>query len=292
VKESNVFSITTSDKSSEYRGGDETVTSKLERHEVFETTGPGTARVTTASGDVTIGASESNVIEVTLSVKDPSYQRMLDEAIVEFDRHKNTLIVRTRTHENFNAMRGFKAAIRRNSWFEFGGSEPDVHIALPEGSSVEVTTASGDTEIIGGLAKASVTSASGNVSVADEVGVLEMKTASGDVTTAHVRESLTCHSASGNVRCDGTGTMTKIRTASGSVRLSVEVPSEISVRTVSGNVAVTVARGLDVDVDATSLSGRLSSTMPLDGTTEGSTKDAVSISAKTVSGDVKVSSAS
>jgi DUF4097 and DUF4098 domain-containing protein YvlB len=76
------------------------------------------------------------------------------------------------------------------------------------------------------------------------------------------------------------------------VRLSVEVPSDISVRTVSGNVAVSVARGLDVDVDATSISGRLSSTMPLDGTTGGSPSDAVSISAKTVSGDVKVSSAS
>jgi len=278
-----MFSSTTSDKSSGYRGGD-AVTAKLERHEVFETSGPGTVRVTTASGDVTIGASESNVIEVTLSVKDPSFQRMLDEAVIEFDRQKNSLVVRTRTHENFNAM--------RSPWFEFGGSDPDVHIALPEGSSVEVMTASGDTEIIGGLAKATVTSASGNVSVADEVGVLEMKTASGDVTTATVRESLTCHSASGNVRCDGAGTITKIRTASGSVRLSVEVPSDISVRTVSGNVAVSVARGLEVDVDATSISGRLSSTMPLDGTTGGSPQDAVSISAKTVSGDVKVSSAS
>ena len=149
---------------------------------------------------------------------------MLDEAVIEFDERKNTLVVRTRTHENFNAMRGFKAAIRRGSWFEFGGSDPDVHIALPEGSSVEVTTASGDTEVIGVLAKATVTSASGNVSVADEVGVLEMKTASGDVTSASVRESLTCHSASGNVRCDGAGTTTKIRTASGSVRLAVDAP--------------------------------------------------------------------
>src|SRR5579863_10144677 len=286
-----MFNKTTSDRSSDYRGGEEVVTSKLERREVFEANGVATARITTASGDVTIGASESNVIEVTLSVKDSSHQRMLDDAVIEFDQRTNALVVRTRTHENFNAMRGFRA-FRRNSWFEFGSSDPDVHVALPEGSSVEVTTASGDTEIIGGLAKASVTSASGSVTVADEVGELEMKTASGDVTTATVRTSLTCHSASGNVRCDGAGTSTKIRTASGSVRLAVDVPSDISVRTVSGNVAVTVARGLEVDVDATSISGRLTSTMPLDGTTDVASKDAVSISAKTVSGDVKVSSAS
>src|SRR5580704_12487214 len=175
----------TTDSSSDDRGGEEVTTSKLERHEVFEATGAANARVTTASGDVTIGASESNVIEVTLSVKDPSQQRFLDEAVIEYDRHKNVLVVRTRTHENFNSMRGFRAAIRRGSWFEFS-SDPDVHIALPEGSTVELSTASGDTEIIGALAKATVTSASGNVSVADEVGVLEMKTASGDVTTATV----------------------------------------------------------------------------------------------------------
>src|ERR1700686_1948894 len=214
VKEFSMSSNATSDRSSEYRGG-ESVTSKLERREVFEAAGAGISRVTTSSGDVTIGASESNVIEVILSVKDDTYRKMLDEAVIEYDAHKNSLVVRTRSHDSFNGVRGFKAAIRRNSWFEFGGSDPDVHVALPEGSTVEVTTASGDTEIIGVLAKASVTSASGSVSIADEVGVLEMKTASGDVSTANVRESLTCHSASGNVRCDGAGTTTKIRTASG-----------------------------------------------------------------------------
>lgn len=285
-----MFSSETSDKSSENRGG-EVSTARVERHEVFEASGPGIAHITTASGDVTIGASQSSVIEVTLSVSDPAHQRFLDEALIEFDRSKNELVIRTRTHENFNTMRGFRAAMRRNSWFEFS-TDPDVHVALPEGSSVEVTTASGDTEIIGVLARATITSASGGVSVADEVGVLEMKTASGDVSTAQVRESLICHSASGNVRCDGAGTSTKIRTASGSVRLSVDVPSDISVRTVSGNVAVSVAKGLEVDVDASTISGRLSSTMPLDGSGGEASKDAVSISARTVSGDVKVSSVS
>jgi len=285
-----MFRTTTSDRSPGNQGGETVVTSPSERHEVFEATSVVSAHVTTSSGDVTVGASESNVIEVTLSVKDDSHRHVLDEAVIEFDRAKNSLVVRTRTHDSFNAVRGFKSAFRRNSWFDFGGADPDVHVALPEGSTVEVTTASGDTDLIGVLAKATVTSASGNVSVADEVGVLEMKTASGDVTSATVRESLVCHSASGNVRCDGAGATTKIRTASGNVRLSVDGPSEISVRTVSGNVAVAVARGLEVDVDATSISGQLSSTMPLDAAGKPG-HDSVSISAKTVSGDVKVSSA-
>jgi hypothetical protein len=281
-------------KSDKPSGGQQSAhhtSSATERVETFECAGPITAEIATSSGDVTIGASETSMIEVTLSVKDPGLAHLLDEALVAYDARKRVLEVRSRTHENVNSIRGLKSVMRHSNWFDFGESCPDVHIALPEGSTIEVAPASGDTDIIGNLAKASVASASGNVRVADEVGALDMKTASGDVTTATVRETLTCHSASGNVGCEGVGAKTKIRTASGTVKLTAEVPSEISIQTVSGNVFVTVARGLEVDVDATSISGRLSSTMPLDSGEGGSTShDVVSISAKTVSGNVSIDS--
>jgi DUF4097 and DUF4098 domain-containing protein YvlB len=265
--------------------------SDTERVETFDCSGPVKAQITTSSGDVTIGASETSTIEVILSVKDSTMAYLLDEATVKFDAQSRVLEVRSRTHDGTSGLRGLKSVIRHSNWFDFGGSDPDVHIALPEGSSIEVATASGETEVIGNLAKASVTTASGGVRVNDEVGSLDMKTASGDVRTGTVRESLTCHSASGNVRCEGAGAKTKIRTASGTVRVTAEVPSEISIQTVSGNVNVTVARGLEVDVDATSISGRLSSTMPLDSAEGGpSSGDVVSISAKTVSGNVTIDS--
>jgi DUF4097 and DUF4098 domain-containing protein YvlB len=283
---------TSADNASNSKRGGGHTSNNLERYETFECSGPTLAFVTTSSGDVTIGASESSAIEVTLSIKDVSHRDVFDDATIEFDKKKNSLVVRSRSHENVNSLRGFKAVIKRGSWFEFGSSDPDVHIALPEGSSVEVTTASGNTNLIGNLDRASVTSASGGVRVADEVGSLEMKTASGDVSTASVVRSLICHSASGDVRCGGAGATTKIRTASGSVKLVVDNPSDISVRTVSGSVSVSVARGLEVDVDATTISGRLSSTMPLDSSKGGpSNGDVVSISAKTVSGSVSISSA-
>jgi DUF4097 and DUF4098 domain-containing protein YvlB len=262
-----------------------------ERLETFDCSGPVKAHIATSSGDVTIGASQTSTIEVTLSVKDPAMSYLLDEALVTFDANARVLEVRSRTNDGASTLRGLKSVIRHSNWFDFGSSDPDIHIALPEGSSIEVATASGETDIIGNLEKASVTSASGGVHVADEVGSLEMKTASGDVRTATVRGKLTCHSASGNVRCDGAGAKTKIRTASGTVKLTAEVPSEISIQTVSGNVTVTVAHGLEVDVDATSISGRLSSTMPLDSAEGGpSSGDVVSISAKTVSGNVTIDS--
>jgi DUF4097 and DUF4098 domain-containing protein YvlB len=283
--------IIKSDKPSDTRASAPRTSSATERVETFDCSGPIKAEISTSSGDVTIGASETSTIEVTLSVKDPGLAHLLDEALVSYNAKTRLLEVRSRTLENVNSIRGLKSVMRHSNWFDFGESGPDVHIALPEGSSIEVATASGDTDIIGNLAKASVASASGGVRVADEVGSLDVKTASGDVTTATVRESLTCHSASGNVRCEGAGAKTKIRTASGTVKLTAEVPSQISIQTVSGNVFVTVARGLEVDVDATSISGRLSSTMPLDSAEGGSTThDVVSISAKTVSGNVSIDS--
>ncbi|HEY5092842.1 MAG TPA: DUF4097 family beta strand repeat-containing protein [Acidimicrobiales bacterium] len=283
--------IIKADKPSDVKQSGPRTSSDTERVETFDCSGPITAQITTSSGDVTIGASETSIIEVTLSVKEAASAHLLDDAVIKFDAQKRFLEVRSRTHDSGDAIRGLKSVIRHSNWFEFGESGPDVHVALPEGSTIEVATASGDTDIIGNLARASVASASGGVRVADEVGSLEMKTASGDVTTATVRESLTCHSASGNVRCEGVGAKTKIRTASGSVRLTAEVPSEISIQTVSGNVNVTVARGLEVDVDATSISGRLMSTMPLDSADGGpATNDVVSISAKTVSGNVSIDS--
>jgi len=54
-------------------------------------------------------------------------------------------------------------------------------------------------------------------------------------------------------------------------------------------VAVSVARGLEVDVDATSISGRLSSTMPLDGTTGARPRRRLDQRQDSL-GDVKVSS--
>ena len=128
------------------------------------------------------------MIEVTLSVKDASHRHSLDEAVVDSTPHSKTLDVRSRTHDGCDNVRGLKFGCVTATG-SISAADPDVHIALPEGSTIEVATASGDTDIIGNLAKATVTSASGGVSVADEVGVLEMKTASGDVTTATVRES-------------------------------------------------------------------------------------------------------
>ena len=263
-----------------------------ERTERFLATGPITARVFSASGDIKIEATDRSSVEVTLIVNGHENERQLSSASILFDEKRNVLEVSTRFHD-LTSFKGFKSVMRKSSWFDLGHGDPNVYVLLPEGSAVEISTASGETRIVGPIERAVVNSASGGVCVQDGVGALEVRTASGDVSSSKVRGSLICHSVSGSVQCDGAGTETKVRTVSGRVTLAVATASDISIRTVSGHVVVAVARGLDVDVDATSVSGHLSSTMPLE-STKGDTAraDAVSLSAKTVSGNVSVKTAS
>lgn len=268
------------------------MTSNNERTERFQATGPLTARVFSISGDVMIEATRESAIEVTLIATGRDIEHQLSAASIQFDDRNNVLEVSTRSHD-FATLKGLKSVMQQSSWFDLGHNDPNVHVLLPEGASVEISTASGETQIVGFLDTAVVKSASGGVNVESEVGALDVRTASGDVTSTKVRENLTCHSASGSVRCDGAGSATKVRTASGNVTLGVAFAAEISIRTVSGNVVVAVASGLGVDVDASSVSGQLSATMPLDSTKGGpASTDAVSISAKTVTGNVSVKTSS
>jgi len=150
-------------------------------------------RVTTASGDVTIGASESNVIEVTLSV------RILRSNACSTRRHRISTGKRIRWSFGLERMRTSTPCVALRPRFVVAPGSSSVdrprcpHRAAG-GSSVEVMTASGDTEIIGGLAKAH-----GDQRVP---GMYRSPTKwrsrdedrhPGDVTTATVRESLTCH---------------------------------------------------------------------------------------------------
>jgi DUF4097 and DUF4098 domain-containing protein YvlB len=149
-------------------------------------------------------------------------------------------------------------------------------------------------------------SASGAVTLGD-VGELRMHTSSGDLRCSRVGGRALVHSASGDVEIGAAGDRVEVTTASGSARLGelgagarvvgvsgdVRVlalaEGELHVRLVSGNVAVGVAEGVALHVDAQSMSGHVHSDIPLDDAPRGGSHGTtVDITVRSVSGSIEI----
>ena len=259
--------------------------SGLERRESFVASGPILANVNSKSGDVNVRTAGGSSVEVTLRAN-ASNAHLLDLAEVHFNESTGTLEVRTRDGE------GPGKKMERGSWFSFGNSDLDVEIVIPVDSAVEVTTVSGDTTFEGSLDDIGVTSVSGDVRLDANVNAAEVKTASGDVDARRVHDSLRCRTASGDVSCESSAQKTDISSASGDVRVTAEQPGELSIKVVSGDVLVRVARGLAVDINGNTVSGDMGTNIDLDGAGDGDVGDELSIKVSTVSGDVRIDKAS
>ena len=261
-----------------------------ERYEVFSPSGPIRAKISSKSGDIAVKTIEGNTLEVTLTASSAKFDYLLEDAEVRFDATSNQLDIRTQPRDRIGMSRDKSG--KKKSWFDFGGSDLDVLVVLPKGSSLEIKTVSGDASLEGPFGDVSVSSVSGDVTVSEPCDSLDVKTASGDVETGAVRATLKCHSASGDVECLSAAAKTDIASASGDVSITVAQPGHVSVKVVSGDVHVAVARGLAIDVNATTVSGDMSSNIDLDATGDAaSDAEEVTLKINTVSGDIRIEKA-
>ena len=203
-----------------------------------------------------------------------------------------------------------------------------MRVEVPEGSDVKVITGSADVEITGLINAADLASSSGDISADDVTADAVAKTASGNVTIGAVGGDLRVHTASGDLRCSSVAgsavfatasgdlevgaaaSKVEVKATSGNVRLGelshgariVNVSGDVRVlaladgtlhvRSVSGNVSVGVAEGVDLHVDVETLSGSVHSDIPLDDTPRSGRRDAqVDLSVRSVSGDVEIARA-
>ena len=259
-----------------------------ERREVFAAKGTISAVVTTRSGDVTVRASQGEEISVVLGTNKSSNEELLEEARVLYDEARGTLEIETLPHGGGLVSGGLRAAIR-GDWFSLSGGDLDVVVTLPQGSDLQVTTASGDTVVGVALADVKVSSASGDVVALDTFDALDVRTASGDVRAGRVLSRLRCKSASGDLSFAGAAEKTEIASASGDVEVTATLPGSLSVNSASGDVVVHVVSGLAVDVAGNTLSGRLGSEIDLSATGDDAPKAQISfIKVNTVSGDILI----
>jgi DUF4097 and DUF4098 domain-containing protein YvlB len=234
------------------------------------------------AGDVTV---ESSVGEESVVIVEGS-DRLVEQTEVEL--RDRTLVIAFRGRKTF----GIPILIGD---FSFGGSRLRVRATVPHGSQASVATASADVRVSGRLRALEVRTASGDLRARGEVeGDASIKTVSGDVRMERVDGSLKCTTVSGDVEVDAVGGSLDARSVSGDLRVVSVREGEARFTSVSGNVEIGIAAGSNLDVDAGSVSGDLTSEVPLAsapvaGAGQGPT---VVLRGKTVSGDVKVFRAS
>ncbi|WP_181309797.1 DUF4097 family beta strand repeat-containing protein [Nocardioides campestrisoli] len=196
-----------------------------------------------------------------------------------------------------------------------------VHVELPTGSVAVVRAGSAGTTVTGALATLAVKSGSGSLTVArlagqglvqtgsgdvaiDVVaGELQVTSGSGDVSLGLVEAATTVSTGSGDIRVEtleadlsvktGSGDLDVVRsradvamtTGSGDTRLRTVHRGRVGVRGASGDVHLSIPRGVPVWTDVTTASGGIRSSLspvgePADG------QDHVELRMKTSSGDI------
>ena len=183
------------------------------------------------------------------------------------------------------------------------GGRADVIVHAPPHIDVEVSTASADVNLTVDVGRLEVATASGDVTF-DTAERLQMKSASGTVRGHQVTGEARCITASGDIRIVTVGERADLSTASGDITIE-ECRGSLSVATLSGDIRVGRLTGPDLnaksmsggvrigipprtrlDLDANTLSGRVS--LPSPGPVEEPPVREMGIKVRLVSGNLRI----
>jgi DUF4097 and DUF4098 domain-containing protein YvlB len=245
----------------------------------FHTPEPLELEISIPSGDIeveTVDGDESTVIV-------EGSEKLVDQTRVELVG--NRLVVEL---EGGKGPFGITIAIGD---FTIGRSHLHVRARVPHASRAELSTAAADMRVRGRLAALETKSASGDLTVDAEVdGDVQVKTVSGDVRLRTVGGDLRTQSVSGDLTAASVGGSVTAKSVSGDVRIESTREGTVTVQSVSGDIEVGVTAGTNLDVDAGSVSGDLTSEVALGSDIGNIAPDGpmLVVRGKTVSGDFKV----
>ena len=261
---------------------------------VFEAPGQVVARVSIAEGAVEVSCVETERVEVDVQPlrNNAASREAVEQTRVELVEHSGLYEV---------------VVDAPKRWIDFGrGASIGVRISCPEGTRLDVSTASADVQATGRLGQLDaktasgdlgfdavdgevrIATASGDVSIAEIGGSGTVKSASGDVAVRLGRGPLSINLASGDVQFGRALAAVSLGSASGDLEVGSVEAGEIRVQSVSGDVRVGVREGLRVWIDASSVSGSISSDLPAEDGPPADGAAALEIRARTVSGDVRI----
>ena len=223
--------------------------------ETLDAAADGHVDISNISGSVTVGGWSRKQVEVTGTLG-----RNVEELI--FERNKDKITIKVKVPKKSGR-----------------GIDSDLHINVPENSSIDVGAVSADIEVTDVLGEQSLHTVSGNViaeaaadieagSVSGDVEVsgdksdieAEANTVSGDVTLFRVSGKVTAESVTGNVVVDeGSFTRVELGTVNGQVlfQSALRESGKFSAETVNGAVDVEFVGELSAKIDVDTINGRI-----------------------------------
>jgi DUF4097 and DUF4098 domain-containing protein YvlB len=243
----------------------------------FQTPQPVELEVRIPMGDIEIETVDGDESVVLVEGSD----RLVERTIVEL--RGRTLLVEFKGKKSL----GITIAIGD---FSFGNNDLKVRVRVPHGSAALVETAAADIDMRGRLGEVRTKSAAGDLTIEGEVERdATLKTVSGDVRLGRIGGDLRAQSVSGDILAGFVDGSVEAKSVSGDVRVESVREGRVNVTSVSGDIKIGVASGTNLDVDAGSVSGELSSEVPL-GSEPGGVPDGplLVVRGKTVSGDFTV----
>lgn len=196
----------------------------------FDTTGPISLKVEVQQGDITLRVTEGTSTLVRLVPSGKGGAELAERFTVE-SRGDAVVVL---------------APKERGSVFSFGKRDSvDVEIDLPEGSTLDLRTGSGDVRGTGRFGDVQAATGSGDVTF-DDLGSAELKSGSGDLKARAVRGELRAKTGSGDIELEATHGPVDLVSGSGDVSLRrAEAP--VRAKTGSGDVSIG-ASAADVEV--------------------------------------------
>jgi hypothetical protein len=269
--------------------------------EVFETPGEVSVQVRIPSGRVVVGTTEAPVTEVEVVPMGRRGEEALDQIRVEHHERggRHVVVVEQRNRIEWGPI--------QISW----GGDVEVRVNCPVGSELELNGASTEFRAVGQYGRIAARTASGDIHLDEVHGKLELKTASGDVNLerfeadngslqtvsgdveiGYIEADLTLRTISGDVEVGVVRGPLAVSTTSGDVALRSLEAGELRVQSVSGDSRIGIGRGTRIWIDASSVSGDMSSDLEMGAETavaeSESPGDVVPVYVKTVSGDVSI----
>ena len=231
----------------------------------------GSLTLSNLSGDIVVRgvAGDEIHIEAVKRAGSGNARRQLESTEIQVTQTGDRVRVHTRYPENG------------------GHVSVDYDVSLPEGTSVTLSSVSGDIELEGVEGETQIESVSGEVKVNRAGRLVRAKSVSGDVTVdaASSRAELEISSVSGDVRVNGvTATSLEVGSVSGDVLVGEATSDRATLKSVSGDirysgpfapsgryefkshsgdVRIVISNDAGFELDAKTFSGEIESEFPL-----------------------------